>query len=184
MSAIGPKRTSLVAPHMSAFGGKADISNLRYLSGRRNVCLSLVPPVRKWLLDEVCVVVTGVFSDFVTQPFRFGDDLVFALKFHLGDNQSCVGAQEFVNFPGEIACRNLVAATQTIPIVFTANGDPVRSGLVTSLSRPTTSCYLRGQSHLLRCMSPLLAQSGQNNSVADVALRCKSRHQISTMATD
>ena len=25
MSAIGTKRTSLVAPHMSAFGGKADI---------------------------------------------------------------------------------------------------------------------------------------------------------------
>jgi hypothetical protein len=25
MSAFGPKRTSLVAPHMSAFGGKADI---------------------------------------------------------------------------------------------------------------------------------------------------------------
>src|SRR5215475_13340566 len=25
MSASGPKRTSLVAPHMSAFGGKADI---------------------------------------------------------------------------------------------------------------------------------------------------------------
>ena len=25
MSAIGPKRTSLVAPHMSAFEGKADI---------------------------------------------------------------------------------------------------------------------------------------------------------------
>jgi len=25
MSAIGPERTSLVAPHMSAFGGKADI---------------------------------------------------------------------------------------------------------------------------------------------------------------
>ena len=24
MSAIGPKRTSLIAPHMSAFGGKAD----------------------------------------------------------------------------------------------------------------------------------------------------------------
>jgi hypothetical protein len=28
MSAIGPKRTSLVAPHMSAFGGKADISQI------------------------------------------------------------------------------------------------------------------------------------------------------------
>jgi hypothetical protein len=26
MSAIGPKRTSLVAPHMSAFEGKADIA--------------------------------------------------------------------------------------------------------------------------------------------------------------
>jgi hypothetical protein len=25
MSAIGPKRTSLAAPHMSAFGGKADM---------------------------------------------------------------------------------------------------------------------------------------------------------------
>jgi hypothetical protein len=25
MSAIGPKRTSLIAPHTSAFGGKADI---------------------------------------------------------------------------------------------------------------------------------------------------------------
>jgi hypothetical protein len=25
MSAFGPKRTSLVAPHMSAFGGKVDI---------------------------------------------------------------------------------------------------------------------------------------------------------------
>jgi hypothetical protein len=29
MSASGPKRTSLVAPHMSAFGGKADISRMR-----------------------------------------------------------------------------------------------------------------------------------------------------------
>src|SRR5262245_49412442 len=26
MSAIGPKRTSLAAPHMSAFGGKADVA--------------------------------------------------------------------------------------------------------------------------------------------------------------
>jgi hypothetical protein len=30
MSAIGPKRTSLVAPHMSAFWGKADIRALRH----------------------------------------------------------------------------------------------------------------------------------------------------------
>ena len=36
MSAIGPKRTSPVAPHMSAFGGKADIApasqNVRWTS--------------------------------------------------------------------------------------------------------------------------------------------------------
>jgi hypothetical protein len=29
MSAIGPKQTSLVATHMSAFGGKADITRTR-----------------------------------------------------------------------------------------------------------------------------------------------------------
>ena len=29
MSAFGPKRTSLVALHMSAFGGKADIARAR-----------------------------------------------------------------------------------------------------------------------------------------------------------
>jgi hypothetical protein len=33
MSAFGPKRTSLVALHMSAFGGKADITLTR-----ANVC--------------------------------------------------------------------------------------------------------------------------------------------------
>jgi hypothetical protein len=32
MSAFGPKRTSLVAPHMSALGSKADIG-LGYLAG-------------------------------------------------------------------------------------------------------------------------------------------------------
>jgi hypothetical protein len=30
MSAFGPKRTSVVAPHMSAFGGKADIKSKRF----------------------------------------------------------------------------------------------------------------------------------------------------------
>ena len=31
MSAIGPKQTSLVALHMSAFGGKADIAAIGHL---------------------------------------------------------------------------------------------------------------------------------------------------------
>jgi hypothetical protein len=34
MSAFGPKRTSLVAPHMSAFGGKADITSHCKMSER------------------------------------------------------------------------------------------------------------------------------------------------------
>src|SRR5215510_1373978 len=43
MSAFGPKQTSLVAPHMSAFGGRADIARLpqRYTVGNAaSECLS------------------------------------------------------------------------------------------------------------------------------------------------
>jgi hypothetical protein len=33
LSAIGPKRTSLAAPHMSAFGGKADMPSHQMSNG-------------------------------------------------------------------------------------------------------------------------------------------------------
>ena len=58
MSAFGPKRTSLVAPHMSAFGGKADMTVcgnplLRSLLGAKRTCLialhmSANDPKRTW----------------------------------------------------------------------------------------------------------------------------------------
>src|SRR5262245_35898739 len=58
MSAIGPKRTSLVAPHMSAFGGKADMTIwacllLRSLLGAKRTCgfalhMSAFDPKRAW----------------------------------------------------------------------------------------------------------------------------------------
>src|SRR5215510_3361667 len=58
MSAIGPKRTSLVAPHMSALRGKADMTVcgsplLRSLLGVKRTCLcalhmSAFDPKRTW----------------------------------------------------------------------------------------------------------------------------------------
>ena len=44
MSAFGPKRTSLVAPHMSAFGGKADMAFCEISLSR-----SLLGVKRTWL---------------------------------------------------------------------------------------------------------------------------------------
>jgi len=59
MSAIGPKQTSLAAPHMSAFGGKADMAFcggplLRSLLGVKRTWLvaphmSAFDPKRTWL---------------------------------------------------------------------------------------------------------------------------------------
>src|SRR5262245_27267959 len=61
MSAIGPKRTSLIAPHMSAFGGKADMTGCRCLLSRSLLGvkrtslfaahMSACDPKRTWLSD-------------------------------------------------------------------------------------------------------------------------------------
>jgi hypothetical protein len=62
MSAYGPKQTSLTLPHMSAFGGKADITVCgnplsRSLLGVKRTCLfalhmSAFDPKRTWVLQR------------------------------------------------------------------------------------------------------------------------------------
>src|SRR6476646_2167933 len=53
MSAIGPKRTSATAPHMSAIGGKADMT----LCGNP-LSRSLLGVKRTWLLQRICLLLT------------------------------------------------------------------------------------------------------------------------------
>ena len=53
MSAFGPKRTSLVAPHMSAFGGKADMT----VCGNP-LLRSLLGAKRHDLLRRTCLLLT------------------------------------------------------------------------------------------------------------------------------
>jgi hypothetical protein len=52
MSAFGPKRTSLVAPHMSAFGGKADMTFCGAMSAFDPKRTLMVDPNRSF--DAVC----------------------------------------------------------------------------------------------------------------------------------
>jgi hypothetical protein len=63
MSAIGPKRTSLVAAHMSAFGGKADIIIPDpWVGGTKQNVRSEEPrraEVRQELLDAFTKCVSG-----------------------------------------------------------------------------------------------------------------------------
>jgi hypothetical protein len=64
MSAFGPKRTSLVAPHMSAFGGKADMTVCgsplsRSLLGAKRTWafashMSAFDPKRNLKVDTIC----------------------------------------------------------------------------------------------------------------------------------
>jgi hypothetical protein len=45
MPAIGPEQTSLVAPHMSAFGGKADMTGCRCLLLRSELGVKRTWPI-------------------------------------------------------------------------------------------------------------------------------------------
>jgi hypothetical protein len=62
MSALGPKRTSLVAPHRSAFGGKADIA-----------CCGNPLSWSLWGVKRTCFFalhMTRSFADVLGQPLR------------------------------------------------------------------------------------------------------------------
>ena len=52
MSAIGPKRTSLVALHMSAFGGKADMPHLSAPQPERIGRQTRRPPTQKYSTER------------------------------------------------------------------------------------------------------------------------------------
>jgi putative ABC transport system substrate-binding protein len=79
------------------------------------------------------------------QGFVETQNLAVEYRWAYGDyNQLPVFAADFVREKvavivatgGQPSPQFAMAATQTIPIVFTTNGDPVREGLVASLNRP------------------------------------------------
>jgi putative tryptophan/tyrosine transport system substrate-binding protein len=79
------------------------------------------------------------------QGFVESQNLAVEYRWAYGDyNQLPVFAGDFVRQKvaviaatgGQPSPQFAMAATQTIPIVFTTNGDPVREGLVASLNRP------------------------------------------------
>ena len=79
------------------------------------------------------------------QGFVEGQNLGIEYRWAYGDyNQLPVFAADFVRqrmsviaaTGGQPSPQFAMAATQTIPIVFATNGDPVREGLVASLNRP------------------------------------------------
>jgi putative tryptophan/tyrosine transport system substrate-binding protein len=79
------------------------------------------------------------------QGFVEGQNLAVEYRWAYGDyNQLPVFAADFVRQKmaviaatgGQPSPQFAMAATRTIPIVFTTNGDPIREGLVASLNRP------------------------------------------------
>jgi hypothetical protein len=59
MSAFGPKRTSVFAPHMSVFGGKADIAlmpqNIRLLPEANIASALLLPLYCHGAIARICI---------------------------------------------------------------------------------------------------------------------------------
>src|SRR5215208_5131921 len=76
---------------------------------RRKLRRAELRPAHERILDKIRVVITGITSDFVAKPYGLSEGLVFALELQLCNDQSCVVAEELVDFPGEIASEDLVA---------------------------------------------------------------------------
>src|SRR5262249_41390666 len=122
MSAIGPKPTCASALPMSAFGGKADI------------CLT----------SEKRVFLDAFRQGLRELGYVEGRDIALEVRNAEGYSQR-LGA--LANILAELKVDVILAlntpsvqaakkATVTIPIVMTQIADPLKSGLVTDLSRP------------------------------------------------
>ena len=74
-----------------------------------------------------------------------GRDVIFDVRLTDGNpnriltaaGESVTGGMDVIFTSGEAATRAVKGTTQSIPVVFTLVGDPVASGVVTSLARPT-----------------------------------------------
>jgi len=88
----------------------------------------LVTAFRQGLKEEGFVESQNVIID-----FRWGDDQLDRLPVLASD---LVRRQAAVIIGNVLATHAVMAATATIPIVFVGGSDPIRTGLVASLSRP------------------------------------------------
>src|SRR5262245_25079049 len=94
MSAFGPKQTSLVATHMSAFGGKADMTLASHGVLRWSRLLKMAPRQYRFIRHETGatgptlmsdiprLVRTGSIPRYETSGRALAADCAYAIRFH------------------------------------------------------------------------------------------------------
>src|SRR5262245_43042362 len=107
MSAIGPKQTLGSAPHMSAFGCKADMA---YCTASR---------IWKY-----------------RRRAGYGSDEIAPAHATLHPAELVALKSDVILATGDSTMPPLLQATRTVPIVFPTGFDPVANGYVSSLARP------------------------------------------------